>query len=362
MSKKSKFKFDVVIGNPPYQEETASVSERNGQKSVKNIFQFFQINAEKVARKNVILIYPGGRWIHRSGKGLSNFGFEQINDKHLKELTFYPNSNEIFENIGIPDGISIVLKDMTKKNNSFKYNFVKNGQKESIETKNPGKNLMPLDPKNITIVNKIDDFVVNNNIKYLHKAILPRSLFNIESSFAEDNPNKIYPYKDEFDKEKFIKLFTNDKSGKAGRATWYLADKDVIQKNIKYVYEYQVVVSSANAGGQKRDNQLEIMGNNTAFGRSRVALRSFKTYVEAKNFKKYVSCYVIKYTFLMTDESLTSLGKRVPDILNYTDKNDLIDFSTDVDVQLCSKIGLNKDEFTYIKDYVDNFRKVKEMD
>lgn len=72
--------------------------------------------------------------------------------------------------------------------------------------------------------------------------------------------------------ENSIKLFTNDRAGKAGRATWFIANRDVITRNEDYITQWQVVVSSANAGGQKRDNQLEIIDNHSAFGRSRLAL------------------------------------------------------------------------------------------
>ena len=51
----------------------------------------------------------------------------------------------------------------------------------------------------------------------------------------------------------------------------------MITQNVKYIDEFQVVVSSANAGGQKRSNQIAILDNHSAFGRSRVALKTFKT-------------------------------------------------------------------------------------
>ena len=66
-------KFDFVIGNPPYQEEAESESTSNGQKPRKNIFQHFQIQADKIAKESSVLIYPGGRWMHQSGKGLKQF-------------------------------------------------------------------------------------------------------------------------------------------------------------------------------------------------------------------------------------------------------------------------------------------------
>ena len=77
---------------------------------------------------------------------------------------------------------------------------------------------------------------------------------------------------------------------------------------------------------------------------------------EAKNFYNYVKSYIIRYAFLMTDENLTSLAKRVPDILNYKTDNELIDFKKDIDEQLCRLIGLTNDEFRYIVNRVDTFR------
>ena len=102
MTEEKHRKFSVIIGNPPYQEETSGVSEKNGQKSVKNIFQYFQEDANKVANDIVTLIYPGGRWIHRFGKGMAEFGLKQINDVHLKQVEFYPDSNEVFDNVAVP--------------------------------------------------------------------------------------------------------------------------------------------------------------------------------------------------------------------------------------------------------------------
>lgn len=115
-------------------------------------------------------------------------------------------------------------------------------------------------------------------------------------------------------------------------------------------------MSSANAGGQKRDNQLEIIDNHSAFGRSRVALRSFKTQAEAENFYKYVKSYLVRYAFLMTDESLTSLGKRVPDLMDYKTDNGFLDYSADIDEQLFQLFQLNQEDIAYVKQRVDRIR------
>lgn len=364
MGENKKFKFDVVIGNPPYQEETSEKqSTSNNQKPVKNIFQYFQEQAETIANKNIVMIYPGGRWIQQFGKGLNDFGLKQINDPHLRELIFYPNAKEVFPEISLSDGISIVLKDMDKTSNQFKYVYIVNGKEQTVITKNPGTDLLPLNPIDISIADKIDEVVKKHHLSYLHDSILPRSLFKIESSFVEENPDSVKEYHagEQYDENNFVKLFTNDKAGKSGRAKWFLVKKDKITANQEYIRQWQVVVSSANAGGQKRDNQLEIIDNHSAFGRSRVALRSFKTFEEARNFYKFVSSYLVRYTFLMTDESLTSLGKRVPDLDNYENSNGIIDFNGNIDAQLYKYFGITESEKEYIENRVKNIRNKKEM-
>ena len=70
-------KFDFCIGNPPYQEETAKKETKNGQKTSHSIFHYFQIAADNISSISSVLIYPAARWIHRSGKGMRDFGFSQ---------------------------------------------------------------------------------------------------------------------------------------------------------------------------------------------------------------------------------------------------------------------------------------------
>ena len=47
-------KFDYCIGNPPYQEESENKSKTNGQAPRKNIFHFFQLQADEVARTSSV--------------------------------------------------------------------------------------------------------------------------------------------------------------------------------------------------------------------------------------------------------------------------------------------------------------------
>ena len=354
-------KFDFVIGNPPYQQEAEnSKSKTNGQKPMTNIFQYFQEQADEISKESSVMIYPGGRWIHQSGKGVKEFGRKQINDPTLSTIEFYPNASDVFGNAAsLADGVTIVAKKKEHVGDGFKYIYNKDGHETEVYARHPGNKLMPLNPFDLPVMQKVDKIVEMNNWAFLHDYILPRSLFAIESDFVDKNPDKVRLLENDninYDKGE-IKLFTNDKAGKAGRATWFVANRDVITSNQNLIDQWQVVVSSANAGGQKRDNQLAIMDNHSAFGRARLALRSFETYDEAKNFYDYVDSYLIRYMFLLTDEALSSLGKEVPDILNYKTDNGIIDFSKDVDSQLFKIFELSDDEIKYVMSAVDGVSK-----
>lgn len=61
--------------------------------------------------------------------------------------------------------------------------------------------------------------------------------------------------------------------------------------------------------------------------------------------------------FLMTDEALTSLGKKVPDFIDYSSNNKLLNFDENLDNQLSKIFGLTKSEMSYIINTVNSIRK-----
>lgn len=265
-------------------------------------------------------------------------------------LKFFPDSTDVFKEVGIADGLSIVMKDTHKESNGFKYIYSKNGKDITVYADNPKEDLFPLNPLDNEIVSCLD--VIIGKYNTLHESVLSQKLFSIESDFVERNPTLVREYNegDYFDPELEIKLFTNDKAGKSGRARWYVASKDVVTTGLEHLNRWKVIVSSANAGGQKRSNQIAIVDNHSAFGRSRVALKTFATEQEAKNFFKYATSEIIRFAFLLTDESLTSLAKKVPDLLDYSDTNSIIDYNGDVNAQLYKLFGIDNQNQQYIRE------------
>lgn len=349
--------FDTIIGNPPYQAETENKNSKSGQNPRTNIFQHFDIFAVENSVKASALIFPAVRWIHRSGKGCKKFGYDLINDTRLKKLIFHPDATELFTDTEIDDGISIVITNSTKKDNIFEFEYRKNDVIEKLEFESPKEELLVLNPSDIVIVNKIKRFVTKYDLKYLNEGIFSRTLFGIESDFIEKNYIKARPYKtgDKINFENEIKLLTNDKAGSAGRSCWFVVNKDTIKQNNNYIEKWQVVVSSAHGGGQHgRDNQIEIIDNHSAFGRSKVALKSFDTEEEAKNFFKYANSVFVRYAFLMSDEALSSLGMFVPDLTDYTNTNSIIDFEKNIDSQILDLLHISSTEFEYMVSLVGN--------
>lgn len=82
----------------------------------------------------------------------------------------------------------------------------------------------------------------------------------------------------------------------------------------------------------------------------RVALKTLATEQEAKNFFKYATSEIIRFAFLLTDESLTSLAKKVPDLLDYSDANGIIDYNGDVNDQLYKLFGIDDKNQQYIRE------------
>ena len=211
------FTFDAVVGNPPYQVEVAKKqSETNGQARRSSIFQYFQMAADAVSSGFTSLIYPGSRWIHRSGKGMEEFGRKQINDPHLAEVHFWPDSGDVFPGmVAIADGISIVMKDMKKATSGFRYVYHRDGTTQVYDLPNPGEDLMPLNPCDGAILAKVRAFCAEHGLASLNEKVYSQKFFGIESDFVAKNQKLVRPYARgvSVDWDKEAKLLANDKAG-----------------------------------------------------------------------------------------------------------------------------------------------------
>lgn len=96
-------KFDVIVGNPPYQIGV------EGNTRTKPIYQQFIMRAIEMAPKYVLLITPS-RWF-TGGLGLDGFRRTMLSDRHLAKIVDNPKLFDVFPQVEIKGGVSYFLWD-----------------------------------------------------------------------------------------------------------------------------------------------------------------------------------------------------------------------------------------------------------
>lgn len=142
-------KFDVIIGNPPYQ-----LSDGGAQASAMPIYHKFIENAKKLNPRFLTMIIPA-RW-YTGGKGLDEFRENMINDKRIRILHDHANASECFKGVEIKGGVCYFLweRDYLGECEIYKHN----GEEVDISKRylvEQGESIFIRENKLISIMKKV---------------------------------------------------------------------------------------------------------------------------------------------------------------------------------------------------------------
>lgn len=278
-------KFDVIVGNPPYQ-----LSDGGGSygASAKPIYHFFVEQAKKLNPKYLVMIIPS-RWF-TSGRGLESFRLNMLEDNRIIKLVDYPNSKDCFSGVNIAGGVCYFLWDRDYKGKCEIISRYQNNESKSIRY---------LNEYDIFIRDNIAVEVINK-VKKINKHFLDKEVFSA-------NPFGFRTF------ERGVKLsFENSVTLFSSKGIGYV-DRDSVKVNSERIDEYKVICGSLVPSNGEVDTTPEmgyrvitnprIINPNEIVTETYVVLSSFKSETEARNFAKFI---ILKLPRFILKQSMSS--------------------------------------------------------
>lgn len=314
-------KFDVVIGNPPYQLKDSGASA-----SAKPIYHLFIQQAKKLNPNHLVMIVPS-RWF-AGGKGLDEFRNEMLNDKRLKEIHDYPNAYDCFSGVDIKGGVNYFHWDKSHNDNCLIRTYDGNKCVSSMQRPLKEKDLDILIRYNegISILRKVQKF----NEDSFSQMISNRKPFDLATNVKGSKEKKVG----------FVKLYQN-----GGTAYWDTAN---IKKNRELIGKHKVLVPYAIGVGDMRKDILKPIyaEPDSICTETYLVVASFDDKQQCENVISYIDTKFFHF-LLGLKKNTQHTTQKVYELIP------MQDFSKSwTDEELYAKYKLSKKEITFIEKMV----------
>ena len=331
-------KFDVIVGNPPYQ-----LSDGGGTgDSAKPIYHLFIQQAKKLNPQYLCMIIPS-RWM-KGGKGLTKFREEIMKDTRIKVLYDFADAKECFSGITLDGGVCYFLWDKS-------YNGAVDYYHKSLDgTTNHSKRYLKIDSFDTVI----RDF---RQISILKK-VAGKKEGKFSSIVSARNPYGFYA--DLFntpDKYTEIRLHTSPKSdlykiygikgkkGGAKRVIGYINPKTV-KKNNSSVKNYKLFFSKAYMTTSTVPPEIIIGEPNTLCTETFLQIGNFLSQEESLSCLRYIKTKFFRALLFYNRHSL-NISRESFDFVPMQDFN-----KEWTDEKLYKKYNLTKDEIAFIESMI----------
>jgi len=268
-------KFDVIVGNPPYQ-----LNDGGGMgTSAVPIYHKFVEQAKKLNPRFLSMIIPA-RW-YSGGKGLNEFREEMLKDRRVRVLVDYFDSTECFPGVDISGGVCYFLWDRDYNGDCKVYSKrgeINNQMARSLLENNISSFIRFNEA--VSVIRKIQ----KQNEKLLSPQISSRKPFGINSNVKVSDRSA----KDS------IKIFSYPKAG--------FINKSKILKNNEWVSEYKVYI--AKAYGERGSFPYLVLGKpffgdkNTCCSETYLVFGPYSTIKRANNLISYIKTKLFRFLVL----------------------------------------------------------------
>jgi site-specific DNA-methyltransferase (adenine-specific) len=321
--KQKNMKFDVIIGNPPYQ-----LTDGGFGTSATPIYQKFVLQAKKLSPKYLSMIIPA-RWFS-GGKGMDEFRDDMLKDDRLRKIVDYPEAIDCFPGVQIKGGVCYFLWDRDNK-----------GLCE-VTTSNKGvvvsKMIRPLLEEGcdtfirfneaISILKKVQSF----NEESIKNQISSRKPFGLDTTFKGK-------------KESFhgaVKLFQNGGIG--------YVDKKEIKANLNKVGSYKTLIPPLGSGSDTFPHTILgkpfVVEPNSACTETYLIAGEFDNMSEAANLESYLKTKFLRFLVLLNKPTQHATSK----VYSFVPMQDFTQPWTDE--KLYAKYGLTKAEIAFIESMI----------